>query len=346
MAPSRNFPCSDSPDDKDSTPNRSPIQESWVSANANQNGVGPEQIKSNEARGASSKQPGESLGNVGCQQLSKSFEHEAGGSGKEAMIIEETQTDKAVPESFGQRPVCKYNLRKKPAIGWRRRVPSKRNVISIPETYCTHHEKGSMKRSRALDRWHLEKPIGTRGGLLLLWDPNIEVLQILGNEFCCQVEVRGPNMSAGCWLIEGKELINGNFLKRVSRCRRLSPLGLAARARESAINGGRVKKKQRFDRQWNSGERTPTGVILVLYIAALRLSLKACGFGNEGSARIKTATQEPGWTAQRAVPNEYPIGSIRQQRSDMNRRALTVEVGHRRLKGKRFVRQRHVSNRR
>ncbi|GER29383.1 ATP-dependent Clp protease ATP-binding subunit ClpX [Striga asiatica] len=133
---------SDSPDEKDSPLNRSPVQESWVSANANQHGEGPEQIKSHEARGDSSKQLGESPGNVGCPQLSQNHEQEVGGSGKEAMIIEETQTDKVVPEVFGQRTVCTYNLRKKPDIGWRRRVPSQRNVISIPETSCTPHEKG------------------------------------------------------------------------------------------------------------------------------------------------------------------------------------------------------------
>ncbi|GER25618.1 50S ribosomal protein L19 [Striga asiatica] len=37
--------------------------------------------------------------------------------------------------------------------------------------------------------------------LLLMWDQSMEIRNIIGNEFCLQVEARGPGISEWCWLI-------------------------------------------------------------------------------------------------------------------------------------------------
>ncbi|GER57883.1 signal transduction histidine-protein kinaseBarA [Striga asiatica] len=49
-------------------------------------------------------------------------------------------------------------------------------------------------------RWHLEQPVGTKGGLLVMWDLDSEVRQIIRNEFCIQMEVKGAGIR-DCWVI-------------------------------------------------------------------------------------------------------------------------------------------------
>ncbi|GER55621.1 non-LTR retroelement reverse transcriptase-like protein [Striga asiatica] len=76
------------------------------------------------------------------------------------------------------------------------------NIVFLSET------KKPMKFAKTVcrklgyqDRWHLESPNGTRGGLLLLWDNLIEIKQIVGNEFFLQVELKGVGISDWGWFI-------------------------------------------------------------------------------------------------------------------------------------------------
>ncbi|GER42644.1 glyoxalase 2-5 [Striga asiatica] len=142
--------------------------------------------------------------------IKQSDGNEAGDKkGKKFMEIEEVIMDKADLMEVGQISGGRYDLRKRTGAMWRRTEPSLSRLRSAPKVSGDPLRAVSLKRSRVLviyegghkaddagklgfmDRWHLEKPVGTRGGLLLLWDNSTEVRQILGNEFCIQVEIKG-----------------------------------------------------------------------------------------------------------------------------------------------------------
>ncbi|CAA0823185.1 Unknown protein, partial [Striga hermonthica] len=76
------------------------------------------------------------------------------------------------------------------------------NVIFLSET------KKSLKFTSTVckklgfgSRWHLERPSGTKGGLLVMWDLETEVKQIISNDLCIQMELRGEGFSSGVWMI-------------------------------------------------------------------------------------------------------------------------------------------------
>ncbi|GER41361.1 mediator of RNA polymerase II transcription subunit [Striga asiatica] len=134
------------------------------------------------------------------------------------MEIEEVIMDKADLMEIRQISGGRYDLRKRTGAMWKRTEPSLSRLRSAPEVSGEPLRAVSLKRSRELviyeggqkaddagklgfmDRWHLEKPVGTRGGLLLLWDNSTEVRQILGNEFCIQVEIKGEGVSDWYWM--------------------------------------------------------------------------------------------------------------------------------------------------
>ncbi|GER31074.1 RNA-directed DNA polymerase-like protein [Striga asiatica] len=89
-------------------------------------------------------------------------------------------------------------------------------VFQIKDSRRIHHPEviflSETKKSRAFTktvcsklgfkgRWYLEDPVGTRGGLLVMWDSEVEVKVVVGNEFCIQMELRGKGMVEWCWMI-------------------------------------------------------------------------------------------------------------------------------------------------
>ncbi|CAA0842854.1 Unknown protein, partial [Striga hermonthica] len=77
---------------------------------------------------------------------------------------------------------------------WKRKKSSVGRLLRMDEiTVCRKLGFGS--------RWHLGPPRGSRGGLLVLWDVNTEIKQIVANDFCVQMEAKGPGMREWNWLI-------------------------------------------------------------------------------------------------------------------------------------------------
>ncbi|CAA0810987.1 Unknown protein, partial [Striga hermonthica] len=81
---------------------------------------------------------------------------------------------------------------------WRRAAAKAGRLLRSPVIEGNSISFSGWKRERNKEQ---DLQVKSKGRLLLMWDQEVEIRKLEGNEFCIQVEVRGPGMSEWCWLV-------------------------------------------------------------------------------------------------------------------------------------------------
>lgn len=76
------------------------------------------------------------------------------------------------------------------------------NITFISETKQKNRFVNTVCRMlKCKDRWEVDDPIGKRGGLLIFWEVNVRICQIVKSDLCIKVECEGESFEGKCWII-------------------------------------------------------------------------------------------------------------------------------------------------
>ncbi|GER38038.1 non-ltr retroelement reverse transcriptase, partial [Striga asiatica] len=101
----------------------------------------------------------------------------------EAITMETDVVEELGETNHGKQQVNEVPLlRAKPGSSWKRRASADGRLLRVEEV--------QMEVVNTVGR-----------GLLVMWDSEVEVKVVVGNEFCIQMELRGKGMVEWCWMI-------------------------------------------------------------------------------------------------------------------------------------------------